>query len=116
MIRRLFWMTAGALLGVTGYRRVSRLARAVTAGGRPSDWTHRGPARGGRAHRGWTHGAALFARDVRDGMELYADRHPRLAGRTLESQQARAERRHEAGTSGEHRRSYSGIDYAKDDT
>jgi hypothetical protein len=80
MIRRLFWLAAGALLGVTGYRRVSRLARTVT-------------------HRGWTHEAALFARDVRDGMELYADRHPRLAGRTLEGQQARA-----------------GIDYAKDGT
>jgi len=120
MIRRLFWMTAGALLGVTGYRRVSRLARAVTAGGRPSDRTHRrvraDPTPGGWAHRGWTHGAALFARDVRDGMELYANRHPRLAGRTLESQQARAERRHETGTSGEPRRGYPGVDYAKDGT
>jgi hypothetical protein len=120
MIRRLFWMTAGALLGVTGYRRVSRIARAVTAGARPGDRTHRRTrgdlTSGGRAHRGWTHGAALFARDVRDGMELYANRHPRLAGRTLEGQQARAERRHEAGPGGEHRRSYSGIDYAKDDT
>ena len=120
MIRRLFWMTAGALLGVTGYRRVSRLARAVTAGGRPSDRTYRRasahPTPGAWARRGWTHGAALFARDVRDGMELYANRHPRLAGRTLESQQARAERRYEAGTGGEHRRTNSGIDYAKDDT
>lgn len=120
MIRRLFWMTAGALLGVTGYRRVSRLARAVTAGARPSDRTHkraRGDlASGGWARRGWAHGAALFARDVRDGMELYANRHPLLAGRTLEGQQARAERRHEAGTSGEHRRGYPGVDYAKDGT
>jgi hypothetical protein len=49
-------------------------------------------------------------------MELYANRHPRLAGRTLESQQARAERRYGAGTGGEHRRANSGIDYAKDDT
>ena len=120
MIRRLFWMTAGALLGVTGYRRVSRLARTVTAGARPGDRTH-GRARGdltcgGWAHRGWTHGAALFARDVRDGMELYADRHPLLAGRTLEGQQARAERRHEAGPGGEHRRGYPGIDDEKDGT
>ena len=120
MIRRLFWMTAGALLGVTGYRRVSRLARAVTAGGRPSDRTHSRVGadltQGGWAHRGRTHVAALFVCDVRDGMELYASRHPRLAGRTLEGQQARAERRHKAGTGGEHRRSYSRIDYAKDDT
>jgi hypothetical protein len=119
MIRRLFWMTAGALLGVTGYRRVSRLARAVTAGARPGDRPH-GRARGdltsrGRASRGWTH-AARFAREVRDGMELYTDRHPRLAGRTLKGQQARAERGHEAGTSGEHRRGYPGVDYAKDGT
>jgi hypothetical protein len=121
MIRRLFWMTAGALLGVTGYRRASRLARAVTAGGaRPSDRTHRrarGDLTSGRwAHRGWTHGAASFARDVRDGMELYADRHPRLSGRTLEGQQARAERGHEAGAGGEHRHGYSGVDYEKDGT
>jgi hypothetical protein len=119
MIRRVFWMTAGALLGVTGYRRVSRLARAVTAGARTGDRTHRRArnlASGGWAHRGWGHGAALFARDVRDGMELYADRHPRLAGRTLEGQQARAERGHEAGTGGERRRGYPGIDYAKDGT
>jgi hypothetical protein len=118
MIRRLFWMTAGALLGVTGYRRVSRLARAVTAGGRPGDRTHGrvrgGSAAGGWAHRGWRHGAALFARDVRDGMEMYADRHPRLAGRTLEGRQARAERLHEAGAGGNPRRGYPGIDYAKD--
>ena len=119
MIRRLFWMTAGALLGVTGYRRASRLARAVTAGGRPSDRTH-GRARGdltpgGRAYRGWPQRAALFASDVRDGMQLYADRHARLAGRTLDGQ-APAERRHEAGTRGEPRRGYRGIDDAKDGT
>jgi hypothetical protein len=115
MIRRLFWMTAGALLGVTGYRRVSRLARTVTAGARPGDRARGDLTSGGWARRGWTH-AARFARDVRDGMELYADRHPRLAGRTLESQQARAQRGHEAGTSGEHRRGYPGVDYAKDGT
>jgi hypothetical protein len=120
MIRRLFWMTAGALLGVTGYRRVSRLARAVTGGAGHGDRTRRRAREnltsGGWAHRGWTRGAALFARDVREGMELYADRHPRLAGRTLEGQQARAERGHQAGTGGEHRRGYPGVDYAKDGT
>jgi len=111
MIRRLFWMIAGALLGVTGYRRVSRLARAVTAGGRRG--ADRG--RGGWTHGGWTHGAALFARDVRDGMELYTDRHPQLAGRTLGGQQARAERLHPTGTSGEDpRRVHGDVDHAKD--
>jgi hypothetical protein len=82
-------MVAGALLGVGGYRRVSRLARAVTAGKR------RG---GGRAGGRWARGVGLFARDVRDGMELYADRHPRLAGRTL----------------GDTGRFHPGVEYAKD--
>ncbi len=108
MMRRLFWMVAGALLGVTGYRRVSRLARAVMAGGR------RGPAPGRPREGTWALWAAQFARDVRDGMELYTDRHPRLAGRTLVSQQARAERLHQAGTGGEDPRVYAGLDDAKD--
>jgi hypothetical protein len=105
MIRRLFWVTLGALAGVTGYRRVSRLARAAGIGGR-----RRAPAGGDCAR-----GAARFARDVRDGMELYADRHPRLAGRTLEGQRARAQRPQGAAP-GERRRrpAYPGIDYAKD--
>ena len=105
-MRRLFWMVAGALLGVSGYRRFRRLAHALTAGG----------LRGERAQAGWAGSVARFARDVRNGMELYANRHPRLAGRTLEGQQARAERRHVAATGGEQRPSNSGIDYAKDDT
>jgi hypothetical protein len=106
MMRRLSWMVAGALLGVTGYRRVSRLARAVTVGGR----------RGGtRAHGSWARSAALFARDVRDGMELYTSRHSRLAGRTLEGQQTPAERLPQADTGREHPgRAYPGVDYAKD--
>jgi hypothetical protein len=103
MIRRLFWMIVGALLGVTGYRRVTRLARAITL---------RGPAPGKQRGQDWASSAALFARDVRDGMELYADRHPRLAGRTLESQQAPAPRlldriRPGAGSGA---RGYPGID------
>lgn len=82
MMRRLFWMIAGALLGVSGYRRVSRLARALTAGGR----------RGDRARGNRMSSVALFARDVRDGMDLYADRHPRRTGRTLVDQPTRARR------------------------
>jgi hypothetical protein len=100
MIRRLFWLIVGALLGVTGYRRVGRLARAVGGSGRPGTATRSGRGRDHAAH-GWARSAALFARDVRDGMDLYADRHPRLAGRTLEGQQARAQRLHPAGAAGE---------------
>ena len=31
MMRRGFWLAAGAVLGVTGYRKAARLARTVTA-------------------------------------------------------------------------------------
>jgi hypothetical protein len=109
VIRRLFWVSVGALAGVSGYRRVSRLARAAGIGGRS------GAGRRSRTGLDWARGAALFARDVHEGMELYADRHPRLAGRTLEGQRARAQR--PQGTDpGEQRRrpAYPGIDYAKD--
>jgi hypothetical protein len=123
MIRRLFWMIAGALLGVTGYRRVSRLARAVAVGrrrgearGRPRgrDLPRGNRAHGDRTHRYGARTVALFARDVRDGMELYTDRHPRLAGRTLGGQQARSERLHQDGAGGDPGRVYPGVDYAKD--
>jgi hypothetical protein len=109
LIRRLFWVTVGALVGVTGYRRVSRLARAIAPGGR------RRRSSGGARGLDWAHGAALFARDVREGMDLYADRHPRLAGRTLEVQRAGA-RRPRGAARGEERggRTFPGIDYAKD--
>jgi hypothetical protein len=89
MIRRLFWLIAGVLLGVTGYRRATRLARAFALGGRGS----RRAGMAARPHgRDLMRGAADFAHDVREGMELYTDRHPRLAGHTLEGQQARARR------------------------
>jgi hypothetical protein len=92
MIRRLFWLVAGVLLGVTGYRRATRLVRAFAPGGPGS----RRAATAARPHgRELMRGAAEFAHDVREGMELYTDRHPRLAGRTLEGQQARA---HHAGS------------------
>ena len=88
MIRRLFWLIAGAALGVTGYRRVTRLARALVPGGPGGGRAVPAGPHGG----GLMRGAAAFAHDVREGMELYTDRHPRLAGRTLEGQQTRAHR------------------------
>jgi hypothetical protein len=114
MMRRLFWLIVGALLGVTGYRRLRRLARAITLGGRRD--TAPGRARGREAMPGgWARDAALFARDVREGMELYADRHPRLAGRTLEGQQARARRPHGTEPADDDAgRAYLGVDYAKE--
>lgn len=57
MIRRLFWLVLGAVLGITGYRRATALARAVSPAG---------------AARGLTR----FVADVRDGMDLYLERPP----------------------------------------
>lgn len=71
MIRRLFWLALGAALGITAYRRVSAAARALLPVSRARQLTR-------------------FAADVRDGMELYLERHPRRAPLTLEAQQARA--------------------------
>jgi hypothetical protein len=53
MIRRLLWLCMGAVLGVTGYRK---LAAKVTAATRVLH-----PERE----------IAAFARDVRDGMRIY---------------------------------------------
>jgi len=71
MIRRLFWLTIGAALGVSAYRRVTAAAQAL----RPA----------GRGRR-----LARFAADVRDGMELYSERQSPRAPLTLGGQQARA--------------------------
>jgi hypothetical protein len=82
VIRRLFWLLAGAVLGVTGYRRAGRLARslrpasAVRPAGRvlravawPRHPAGRPAGRAARSH------VAPFLEDVRDGMEIYLDRH-----------------------------------------
>jgi hypothetical protein len=54
MIRRLFWLVRGAILGVAGYRRATALARSLR------------PAPPGSL--------ADFAADVREGMALYMER------------------------------------------
>jgi hypothetical protein len=70
VIRRLFWLTVGAVIGVTGYRRVTAAMRSFSPGSRARDLTR-------------------FADDVRDGMELYMARHPGQAPPTLKGQHAR---------------------------
>jgi hypothetical protein len=67
MIRRLFWLSVGAILGVAGYRRVTALARSVRPA--PPD------------------SLTGFVSDVREGMALYLDRHPgqQRAPSTLET-------------------------------
>jgi hypothetical protein len=106
MIRRLFWIIVGALLGVTGYRRVSQLVRSARPGRRrgSAPWRPRGGT--------WADGAARFAHDVREGMELYMDRHPGLADRTLEGQQGSAPRSGQAGAGTGRGRWY--VNYLKD--
>ncbi|MGH3151850.1 MAG: hypothetical protein ACRDOB_14165 [Streptosporangiaceae bacterium] len=107
MIRRGFWLTAGAVAGIMGYRRVSAVGRRLSASLNPGTGTGTGTgngtgngtgsltgtraaaraalvsgstlARGGRlTGRGAVAVAAetfKFARDVREGMELYTARH-----------------------------------------
>jgi hypothetical protein len=101
VIRRGFWLTAGAVTGIMGYRRVCAVGRRVSATLSPR--TTMSPratlspgatpgtslSRGGRP--GFTRRGAVgvaretfrFARDVREGMELYMARHSASAGPTL---------------------------------
>ena len=111
MIRRGFWLAAGAALGVMGYRRATRLARelgfgvdALPAGGqtRQNDDSrqvrgtgnlaghprHRAPARP-RGAIASVATATLFARDVRDGMAEYWSLHRGELTRTLGSRSDR---------------------------
>jgi hypothetical protein len=66
VIRRLFWLTLGAALGISAYRRGARAARVISPGARE---------------------LTRFAGDVRAGMEMYRQRQlpsarPALEGRT----------------------------------
>jgi hypothetical protein len=72
MIGRLFWLVLGAVLGVAGYRRLTALARSVSPAGRAQ-------------------ALARFAADVREGMQLYAERQPGDRPSTLEGQPGRRE-------------------------
>ena len=80
MIRRLIWLIIGAVLGITGYRRVSRAAKSLLpapnllaplARRAPGAGQARPAARGGGAGTG----TVEFIRDVRAGMAEYLDRH-----------------------------------------
>jgi hypothetical protein len=136
MIRRGCWLALGAVLGVTGYRRAIKLARAMLPGrGQPGRGlpgrgqlaraglgtlgalSGRGMLGGGARIRRTAIGggepagrAAGFLRDVREGRAEYLDRHPVQRGPTLEGQQVRDQPPHEPGRA----RGIPGIDYAKD--
>ena len=109
MIRRGFWLTAGAVTGIYGYRRVSAIGRRLSASLNPAGpglGTPSGPgvglAQGARLAQGvgMAQGARLayrgrrgairlaretyrFSRDVREGMELHMARQSAPAGSTL---------------------------------
>ncbi len=100
MMRRGFWLVTGAVLGVTGYRKASRLARTITGSPVPSRSLMSAPGtaasgpravpsrpalRLGPAAFRQARSAASFARDVRDGMADYRDLHGRQLGRSLGS-------------------------------
>ena len=96
MIRRGFWLTAGAVSGIYGYRRVSAVGRRLSASLAPGAGVAPGagltpgasPKPGVRpsARTGALRMAKQtyrFTRDVREGMELYTVRHSAPAGSTL---------------------------------
>ena len=65
-MRRMFWLSLGAVVGVTGYRRVTALARSL----RPEP--QRNTLTG-------------FAADVREGMAIYMDRQAGRAPAALDA-------------------------------
>jgi hypothetical protein len=97
MMRRGFWLAAGAVLGVAGYRKASRMARSVTGAAVPGRMLSSGPralAPGGETGPpvplvARLRSAASFARDVREGMAEYRELHGRRLGRSLGEQRDR---------------------------
>jgi hypothetical protein len=91
VIRRGFWLTAGAVTGIYGYRRVSAAGHRLSARLNPA-----GPAVSPAMAAGLARGAGLgrrgiirlaretyrFSHDVREGMDLYLAEHPGTAGAT----------------------------------
>ena len=70
MIRRLFWLVLGAVLGVAGYRKATTIARSLRPAPRAS-------------------ALAEFAADVREGMALYMERQAGAPASTLEGHRRR---------------------------
>jgi hypothetical protein len=80
MIRRGFWLLAGAAGGIMGYRRVSSLTRQVSQALGPSSGR---PPQRAAVRRHWAREVIRFTRDVREGMDRYSARHPRSSRPTL---------------------------------
>ena len=94
MIRRGFWLAAGAVTGIYGYRRVSAAGRrlsaslnlaepgaALTRTARQARNTQQGRRTAIRAARE----TFRFTRDVREGMDLYMARHSEPPDSTLDT-------------------------------
>jgi hypothetical protein len=99
VIRRGFWLALGAAVGITGYRRASRLVQSIRPPAAPPAGAvmlrSPGPLTGrkllagaARAGRGAAASAA-FVRDVREGVAEYLDQQESGPARTLESQPGR---------------------------
>ena len=112
MIRRGFWLAAGAVTGIYGYRRVSAVGRRLSASLNPAEPAAAVPQgarsaqsarsaqitrsaqsarlarRGRRGAIGLARGTYRFTRDVREGMDLYLARHSAPAGSTLGARDA----------------------------
>ena len=100
MIRRGFWLAAGAVTGIYGYRRVSALGRRLSASLTPGTSQGAGGTSGTsgtpRARAGMlrlTRETYRFTRDVREGIELYWHAHAAPAGSTLSTSQNRSANR-----------------------
>ena len=70
MMRRLFWLVLGAVLGVTGYRKATAIVRSLRPAPRAS-------------------ALAGFAADVREGMAVYMERQAQPPASTLEDHRRR---------------------------
>jgi hypothetical protein len=100
VIRRGFWLAAGAVTGIYGYRRVSAAGRRLSASLNPAEPAAALPqsARSAQSARLARHGRRgavslaretyRFTRDVREGMDLYMARHSAPAGSTLGARDA----------------------------
>jgi hypothetical protein len=78
MIRRGFWLLLGAALGISGYRRLTRAAKALVPHGALVGQLQRRTPAVTPASRGAGRAGAetiAFVRDVRVGMADYLDRH-----------------------------------------
>jgi len=85
MIRRGFWLTAGAVTGIYGYRRVAAAGRRLSATLTPGRRARRGAIAAARE-------TYRFTRDVREGMELYRLAHPAPLGSTLSTDRGPTDR------------------------